>query len=56
MKALHESRTDRIVSAAAWLYVAPRAAIGILFLAALGLAAFLVIIQLTLIVLHRLGG
>lgn len=48
--------SDSIVRTAAWLYVAPRAAIGVLMLATIGLAAFLVIISLAIALLHRLGA
>jgi hypothetical protein len=50
------SGTDRILRAAAWLYVVPRAATGILILAALGLAAFLVFIQVLLVILRHAGA
>jgi hypothetical protein len=44
-----ESRSgDRIFRTAAWLYVLPRAGKGLLLLAVIGLAAFLVLIQIAL--------
>jgi len=52
----HDSSTDRIGRTAAWLYVAPRVAIGFLVLATIGLAVFLVLAQLALVILHRLGA
>ena len=55
MNASHNS-TDRIVRTAAWFYVAPRAAKGIFILAIIGLAAFLVFIQLAIVILHRVGA
>ena len=56
MKTAHDSATDRTVRAAARLYVAPRAVIGFLLLATLGLATFLVVIQIAIVLLHRLGA
>jgi hypothetical protein len=50
-----DSRTNRILRTAAWLYVLSRAATGILILAALGLTAFLVFIQIALVILRHLG-
>jgi hypothetical protein len=47
--------TDRILCTAAWFYVIPRAAIGILILATLGLAAFLFFLQMALVILRHLG-
>jgi hypothetical protein len=41
---------------AAWLYVIPRAATGILILAALGLGAFLVFLQMALAILRHFGA
>ena len=55
VKTAHD-KTSSILHTAAWLYVAPRALVGLLFLAALGLAAFLVFGQLALVFLRRLGG
>ena len=49
-------RNDRILRAAAWLYVVPRAAKGTLILALLGLAAFMMIAALALNLLHHLGA
>ena len=51
-----DSSTDRILRTAAWLYVVPRAATGLLVLSALVLALFMVIATLALAFLHRLGG
>lgn len=48
--------TDRTLRTAAFWYVAPRRAIGFLILAMLGLAAFLVFMQVALVVLRRLGA
>ena len=56
MREPRDIRTDPIVRTAAWLYVAPRAAIGVLILAMIGLAALLVIAPLAIAVLHRLGA
>jgi hypothetical protein len=52
----HPTHTNRILRTAAWLYVAPRAAIGFLILATLGVAALLVFLQIAFAVLRRLGG
>lgn len=49
-------RTDRLLRSALWFYVAPRAIVSVLVLGTFGLAAFLVLLSLTLNVLHRLGG
>jgi hypothetical protein len=48
--------TDRIVRTAVWMYMAPRAAIGVLLLAMLGLGAFLVLVQVPIVILRRLGA
>ncbi|MGH9809702.1 MAG: hypothetical protein ACRD9W_21030 [Terriglobia bacterium] len=47
---------NRIVHAAAWFYVMPRAVITGLVLATVGLATFLALIQLAIVILHRLGA
>jgi hypothetical protein len=51
-----DSGPDRLLRTAAWLYVVPRVATGILILAALGLAAFLVFVQMALVILRHLGA
>ncbi len=56
MKTSDYARTDRVLRTAAWTYLAPRALIGVLILAAFGLAAFLVLVQLAITLLHRLGA
>ncbi len=56
MDVLHRLGANRLLRTAAWLYVAPRAAIGVLIVAVLGLAAFLLFIQIALTLLHRLGA
>lgn len=56
MNSSHPTHTNRILRTAAWLYVAPRAAIGFLILATLGVAALLVFLQIAFAVLRRLGG
>ena len=56
MRDPHNTGADAIVRTAGWLYVAPRAAIGVLILATIGLAAFLVIVPLAIALLHRLGA
>jgi hypothetical protein len=56
MSASDHARTDRVLRNAAWTYLAPRSLIGLLILAAFGLAAFLVLAQLALTLLHRLGA
>jgi hypothetical protein len=51
-----DSGTDRILRTAASLHVLPRAATGILILAVLGLVAFLVFVQIALVILRHLGA
>jgi hypothetical protein len=51
-----EARRNRILQTAAWLYVLPRIWIGVLLLATLGLAAFLVILSIAIHTLHRIGA
>jgi hypothetical protein len=48
--------SDRIIRTAAWLYVLPRAAKGILILGIVTLAAFMVFVALTINILYHLGG
>jgi hypothetical protein len=48
--------TNRILRTAAWVYLAPRAAIGVLILAMVGLGAFLVLIRAAIIILQRFGA
>lgn len=55
MRVPHHS-SDRILRMAAWVYLAPRAAIGVLLLATLALGAFLVLIQVAIVILRRLGA
>ena len=50
------ANTDRVFRTAAWLYVAPRAAAGFLVLTALGLAAFLMFVQIAIVILRRFGA
>jgi hypothetical protein len=56
MKASDNARTDRVLRAAAWTYLAPRALIGVFILVAFGLAAFLVLVPVVITLLHRLGA
>jgi hypothetical protein len=56
VKPFRDTHTVRIVRTAAWLYVAPRALIGFLLLAMLGLGAFMVLVQIGLVILQRLGA
>jgi hypothetical protein len=51
-----DTHNNRILRTAAWLYVSPRAAIGYLVLAIVGIAAALVLLQIALALLRRLGG
>lgn len=51
-----DSGVTRILRTTAWIYVAPRAAIGLLIMATLGLAGFLAFTQIALVILGRLGG
>ena len=56
MNSSRNSGPDRILRTAAWFYVIPRAATGILIMAMLGLAAFLVFLQMALVILRHLGA
>jgi len=47
---------DRVLQAAAWTYWAPHAAIGVVIVGMLGLGAFMVLVQIALIILRRLGA
>jgi hypothetical protein len=44
----HHATTDHLLRTAAWLYIIPRAVRGILILAILGLAAFMVLTALAM--------
>ncbi len=48
--------SQRNLRAVAWFYVAPRAAVGVVLLAIFGLAAFLIVLQIALVILRRLGA
>jgi hypothetical protein len=52
----HGSNSDRVLRTAASFYVAPRVVIGFLLLATLGLGAFMVLVQIGLVILRRLGA
>jgi len=56
MRGPHSISTDSVLRKAAWAYLTPRAVIGLLVLAMLGLAAVLVILQVAISFLRQLGA
>ena len=56
MSGSHHGATDRVLKAAAWAYLLPRAGIGILILAMFGFGAFLVLLRAAIVFLQRLGA
>jgi hypothetical protein len=51
-----EERMSRLLRTGQRLYLAPRAAIGVTIAAVLGLAAVLIVIQVLLVVVRRIGS
>ncbi len=56
MSSQSQRRLPPILRSAAWVYLSPLAAIGVLMLAMLGLGALLLVVQLAIVILRHVGA